>query len=326
MDKNQYQYPDGMDKVTEDYIDIGWCFVAVKTKIGRAAGAEPAAGQRKLNVKKPANSIFDGTVQGMGFRFKTKDLVVPMRLSAFNPGDLRNIVYLLTDGARRIRNIPEEYVVRQVSGEQLRNNVLQPLPIRIIGGTKDQIPQWRRDTLEQERDPEPKNGVAKTLFSSDLLAVSSGNLSLEMEEIEKDMLAIGEHFGLRGIEYDGDIAIAQKEKAAEINDLAIAGLDEMTLTVVDGDFPRSVIASENLTFAKYEMPRAQNNRKTYDSSVHGPGQERQGILISSVEIEFDKIERAVSENAQKQSTGFFIGFVVAMIGLMITIRTNARNR
>ena len=55
----------------------------------------------------------------MGFRFKSEELVVPMRLSAFNKGELRNVVYLLTDGPRKIRAIPEEYVVRQVSGIDL---------------------------------------------------------------------------------------------------------------------------------------------------------------------------------------------------------------
>jgi len=97
MDKNGYQYPKGMDKTAEAYIDDQWCFVAVKTKVGRAAGAQPKAGQRGVNTKKPANSIFDGTVQGMGFRFKSDKLVVPMRLSASNEGELRNIVYLLTN-------------------------------------------------------------------------------------------------------------------------------------------------------------------------------------------------------------------------------------
>ena len=64
-------------------------------------------------------SPVDGHVQAMGFRFKTDKLVVPMRLSAFNEGELRNIVYLLTDGPKKIRSIPEEYVMRQLPGKQL---------------------------------------------------------------------------------------------------------------------------------------------------------------------------------------------------------------
>ena len=214
MDQHKYQFPEGMEAVTDDYIKIEWCFVAVKTKVGRAGGAEPAAGQRELDTSKPANTVFDGTVQGMGFRFETAELVVPMRLSAFNDGDLRNVVYLLTDDTKRIRNIPEEYVVRQVTGRQLVKNVTDPLPLRILGGTEKDIPEGRRASIKEQRKPGPKNGVAKTLFSSDLLAVSSGNLSLELEEDEKNMLAIGEHLGLRGLEYDNEIAAAQKKSCS----------------------------------------------------------------------------------------------------------------
>ena len=134
----------------------------------------------------------------MGFRFKTDELVVPMRLSAFNAGEMRNVVYLLTEGPRKIRAIPEEYVVRQISGQQLYENVTQPLPLRIIGGTEADIPEYQRRDLPQRRNPEPKNGVARDLFAADLLAVSTGNLSLEHEEQEKELLRIGEYFGSAG--------------------------------------------------------------------------------------------------------------------------------
>ncbi len=202
MDENGYKYPEGMDKVTNEYVEVGWCFVAVKTKVGQKQAVDPQPGQRNINPKLPDGSVFDGNVQGMGFRFKTDELVVPMRLSAFNEGELRNVVYLLTDGPRKIRAIPEEYVVRQISGQQLYDNVTQPLPLRIIGGTEKDIPEYQRRDLPQRRNPEPKNGVARELFAADLLAVSTGNLSLEHEEQEKELLRIGEHFGLRGGEID----------------------------------------------------------------------------------------------------------------------------
>ena len=317
MDQHKYQYPEGMDDVTAEYIEQEWCFVAVKTKVGSKKGADPVAGQRGVNTRKPDNTVFDGTVQGMGFRFRTDKLVVPMRLSAFNGGDMRNVVYLLTDGAKRIRNIPEEYVVRQLSGEQLLHNLTHPLPLRIIGGTEKDIPEWRRQTLKEERDPEPKNGVAKILFSSDLLAVSKDNLSLEMEEDEKNMLAIGEHLGLRGIEYDNDIAAAQKKQAKEITDAAIKQVADMTLTLVDGDFPRAVVAGENLTFADYEMPAARNKRRAYDATIHGPGQVRRGRLISSAEINFDEIDEAPKRN---QYATWAVGILVFALGMFVTRR------
>ena len=170
MDDHGYRYPEGMDEVCDDYVNDRWCFVAVKTKVGQKAGADPRPGQRSANTRLPSGSSFDGHVQAMGFRFKSTELVVPMRLSAFNEGELRNVVYLLTEGPRKIRAIPEEYVMRQISGEQLIKNVTQPLPLRIIGGTEKDIPEYRRKSLKAERNPEPKNGAARDLFASDLLA------------------------------------------------------------------------------------------------------------------------------------------------------------
>ena len=326
MDQNKYQYPEGMDKVTEEYIDIGWCFVAVKTKVGSKAKADPKPGQREANPKRPANTIFDGNVQGMAFRFATDKLVVPMRLSAFNDGDMRNVVYLLSDSPKRIRHIPEEYVVRQVSGEQLVKNLTQPLPLRIIGGTEKDIPEYRRKTLKQERDPTPKNGVAKNLFCSDLLAVSSGNMSLEIEEAEKAMLAVGEHFGLRGEVYDSTIEAAQQERSAEILEGSLADLEGMTMTVVDGDFPREVIAGENLTFADYSMPAAKNNRMGYDAGLHQPGQKRDGVLITRADINFDRIDAMHCKNTESTpASGMAPLWLLSFAGLMIgMVWTNRR--
>ena len=125
-----------------------------------------------------------------------------MRLSSFNPGELRNVVYLLTDGPKKIRSIPEEYVVRQVSGEELFRNVTQPLPLRIIGGTEKDIPESYRKSLPAQRDPKPKNGAARDLFAGDLKAIAAGRLSLPHEEQEKELLRIGERLGLRGGEID----------------------------------------------------------------------------------------------------------------------------
>ena len=71
MDQHGYQYPKGMDKVCGEYIDQEWCFVAVKTKVGQKKGVDPRPGQRTVQSELPPRSVFDGHVQGMGFRFKT---------------------------------------------------------------------------------------------------------------------------------------------------------------------------------------------------------------------------------------------------------------
>ncbi|MCG8586676.1 MAG: DUF2330 domain-containing protein [Pirellulales bacterium] len=278
MDENGYRYPDGMDKVCDDYIEIDWCFVAVKTKVGQKKGVDPRPGQRTVKSKLPSGSTFDGFVQGMGFRFKTDELVVPMRLSAFNAGELRNIVYLLTDGPRKIRSIPEEYVVRQVSGKQLFRNVTDPLPLRIIGGTEADLTDWHRKWLKDQRNPVPKNGAAKELFASDLLAVAKGTLSLPHEEQEKQLLAIGERLGLRGGAIDKLNADALKKESAKTVAAGLKDLDSMTLTMVDGDFPREVLGRQNLTFAEYRMPSRRNNAVNYDAKIKRAGGVKPGIL------------------------------------------------
>ncbi|MAD80937.1 MAG: hypothetical protein CMJ50_08865, partial [Planctomycetaceae bacterium] len=50
MDDHGYKYPDGMDKPCNDYIDEGWCFVAVKTKVSEKQGVDPRPGQRTVNT------------------------------------------------------------------------------------------------------------------------------------------------------------------------------------------------------------------------------------------------------------------------------------
>lgn len=282
MDDHGFRYPNGMDDVCEEYVQDRWCFVAVKTKGGSKQSADPRPGQREVRPEMPPNSTFDGHVQAMGFRFRTDELVVPMRLSAFNAGELRNIVYLLTDGPRRIRRIPEEYVVRQIAGSQLIKNVTDPLPLRIIGGTADDLEPWQKENLPRQRDPHAKNGAAKELFAADLRAVRSGHMSLDHEEAEKELLRIGERLGLRGSEIDrlNDESLRKQRESTVAQSLQ--DLRGMILTVVDGDFPRDVLASQNLTFAAYRMPASRNLPRVYDANERGPAPKRQGIRVGSL--------------------------------------------
>ena len=315
MDQNGFIYPEGMDKVTEDYVQQGWCFVAVKTKVGNKGAIEPAPGQRHVDPTLPQGSVFDGHVQGMGFRFKSDELVVPMRLSAFNGGDMRNIVYLLTDGPRKARSIPEQFVVRQVKGSTLIKNVTQPLPLRIIGGTEKDIPDYRRKSLPEERDPAPYNAMAKELFASDLLAVETGNLSLEHEETEKELLRIGEHFGLRGPEVDRKNAEALQAKRDQTVKRGIDRLADMTLTVVDGDFPRQVIAEKNVTFENYLMPAAKNSTEFYQAPLFGPGGKKEGVLKTSF-IDWPGIQKNVR---REHVISRFVAALLLGVGLAVAL-------
>ena len=325
MDNNKFVYPKGMDKVTNEYIKEGWCFVAVKTKVGAKSDAQPRPGQRSAKPKMPDGSVFDGTVQGLGFRFKTDELVVPMRLSAFNEGELRNVVYLLSRGGKKIRAIPEEYVVRQISGKKLVENLTGPLPLRVIGGTEKDIPDYRRKTLKTERDPKPHNGQAKHLFSSDVLATTVAGLSHRHEETEKELLRIGEHFGLRGKEIDVVIQEVSGEEAEKLAATSLPQLEELTLTVVDGDFPREVLANENLRFADFEMAASRNNPLRYNTPTHGPTQKKEGTLISGylspvpfqmqkMQVSNPSFETIAAERSSKKQALFPLTFFLA-IGL-----------
>jgi hypothetical protein len=278
MDDHKYKFPTGMEAVCEEYIAMGWCFVAEKAKVGGKANVDPKPRMKDVDTKLPAGSAFDGHVQAMAFRFKVDKLILPMRLSAYNEGEMHNVVYLLTDGPKRIRSIPEEYIVRQLSGADLFRNVTDPLPLRIIGGTVGDIPPWRRQSLPQERDPTPHNGHAKDLFASDMLTVKTGKLSHQHEEDEKMLLRIGEHFGLRGPEIDKEnLASLAKAREGAVKQ-ALQDLKKMTLTIIDGDFPREVVGGQNLTFAEYKMPSRRNRTEYYEARSKQPAPRTDGTL------------------------------------------------
>jgi hypothetical protein len=328
MDQHGYKYPEGMDKPCNDYVEDGWCFVAIKTKVGQKAGVDPKPGQRTVKSKLPQGSTFDGSVQAMGFRFEVDELVVPMRLSAFNEGELRNVVYLLTDGPRKIRKIPEEYVVRQIPGERLFKNLTEPLPLRIIGGTEKDIPEYRRKTLKQERNPVPKNGAAGELFASDLLAVSSGELALPHEEREKELLRIGERFGLRGPGIDKLNTDSLAESRQKTVEKSLEQLKSMTLTVVDGDFPRELLARHNLTFAEYRMPAKRNRPESYDAKLNKPAPKKAGILkVGALATPKDDMSVAeVGPRSSRFSIGLVLSILVAVAGGAIVFRMRPGRR
>ena len=304
MEQHKYRFPDGMEGVCNDYVNDSWCFVAVKTKVNGKSGVDPRPGQRDVKTGLPAGATFDGFVQAMGFRFKTDELVVPMRLSAFNGGDLRNIVYLLTDGPRRIRSIPEEFVVRQLDGEQLVKNLTGPLPLRIMGGGVEDLNEWNYRGLAARRDPYPRNGAAKELFTSDVQSASSGEMSLRHERREKELLRIGERLGLRGPNVDRLNKAAIQEDLDKTTEAALAALKKMTLTVVDGDFPREVISSQNLTFDEFRMPGAKNSSTVYHCVQKGPQQNirKDGTLILESLPVPEKIKKQMKKGERRSSS------------------------
>ena len=283
-------------------------------------GSDPKPGQRRVNNALPKGSSFDGHVQAMGFRFKTPKLVVPMRLSTFNEGDLHNIVYVLTDKPVKIRSVPEEYVVRQVSGSELYGNVTNPLPLRVIGGTIKQIGAWQKKNLPARRNPVPHNGAARDLFASDLLAVKTGQLSHPHEEKEKMLLRIGERLNLRGPDIDKLNEGALADKREKIVAKSLADVKGMTLSVIDGNFPREVLANQNLTFASYNMPARRNSSKFYDANTKKPASNPQGGIrfigkLSSVERPSN--DEKLSSNDSRGAWSLTALLAMSVIGLVL---------
>lgn len=279
MDDNGFRYPDGMDSVVADYVASKWFFVAVKTNVGNKAGVNPRPGMRKAVSKRPSGSTFNGFVQAMGFRFKTKELVVPMRLSVFNAeGNSRNIVYALTDDPSKITGLPEGFVKRQISGLKLHQNVTNPLPLRVIGGTKKDLNPSQIANLPTLRDPTRHNGLARELFAADMLAIRKGRLVNKLEKKEKELLNIGEALGMRGRVIDDLNRAELKKERDRLGKQALGRLRGMTLTVIDGAFDRNVLAKQNLKFGRFRMAKSDNSPMKYDAVRQGPGFNQGGKL------------------------------------------------
>jgi len=267
MEDHEFRYPDGMDKVIEDYVAVSWAFVAIKAKVGAMPGVAPVPGMTGVNPKLPTGASFDGHVQGMGFRFKTESPVIPMRLSAFNEASARNLVYVLSESPVRIDGLDAGLVKRQVRGRDVWTNVNDLLPVKVVGGT---VTSAMLKQIDPQRDPTPYNGIAKELFAADILAATSGELALPFEEAEKDLLRISEGFGLRGPQIDALHGVELAQQRSDVLGDAIASLDEMTLTVLDGDFDAKYTAANNLDLVPWTMDQGQNTTANWNRQPTGP--------------------------------------------------------
>ncbi len=325
MDEHGYVYPKGMDAPCEDYVEDGWCFVAVKTRVGPKAGVDPQPGQRDTAPGLPAGGAFDGHVQAMGFRFESSELVVPMRLSAFNDGELRNVVYVLSDQPLKLAGMPETFVRRQLAGTDLLRNLRALRPLRLVGGTLEDLSLARWKQLLREREPGPVNGLAAELFASDLLAVSAERLSHPHEEHEKVLLNIGEHLGLRGEAVDRLHQDALAEERNELVEHALDALAGMTLTVIDADFPREKLATENLRFERYAMAAEANTSSSYNAPQFGaaPANEGERVEDSALPDEFRKALEDKSA-APRENNSYQLGWLLLVPGLWWALRKRLR--
>ena len=211
--------------------------MAVKTKVGGKARVDPKPGQQTVDTKLPAGSTFDGHVQAMGFRFRTPRLVVPMRLSALNPGKLHNVVYLLSDRPARIAQLSAKFVVRQIPGEKLIRSFSKPLPLRLEGGKRSDVPplQWR--ALQKLRDPTNYVASARDLFAADLLCAATGRAIFEHEVSADRLRAIGDRLGLRGRAVDGAVSQFVQGQHDAVVRQSLVGLEKVNPRGMAGAFP-----------------------------------------------------------------------------------------
>ena len=267
MDEHGFRYPDGMDDTVEDYVAQGWRFVAIKAKVGGLSGISPRPGMRDVDPELPRGARFDGYVQGMAFRFHTDTPIIPMRLSVFNGDDTHNRVFLFTEQPARLADISTGFVRRQVRGRVLHDNLTSPLPLVVNGG---ELLEHELAQIEPLRDPDPYVVAARDLLAADLMSASRGELSLPFEEQEKELLRINEALNLRGAAIDGVVAQEISQLRARAVTPALADVFEMTLSVVDGHFPRGLLMEQDLRLADYTMPSRQNRFEVWNDRKLGP--------------------------------------------------------
>jgi len=106
LTENKYAVGDEEKKLMQSYLDREWFFVAVKVTL-EAQG-------------KP----FDGRAQPMGFRFPTKEIVLPTKMASSVPKGMNFTIYVLSNGRVSLPGFQQQATVslaRPVTPEELRS-------------------------------------------------------------------------------------------------------------------------------------------------------------------------------------------------------------
>lgn len=98
----------------------------------------------------------------------------------------------------------------------------------------------------------------------------------------------------------------------------------MTLTVVDGDFPREVLGSRNLSFSEYSMPTRRNNATSYSATQHAPARNAEGKLYRDADLgAIIRAEERLARESQGGTSGSLFGGIslgLLLLGLAVSFR------
>lgn len=105
LKENHYQVHESDRTLMKHYLDLDWFFVAVK--MSPQAQGKP----------------WDGRAQPVGFRFPTKDIVLPTRMASRVPNGMAFTIYVLTNSRVSLPGFTNQTtsLARPVSGEELRS-------------------------------------------------------------------------------------------------------------------------------------------------------------------------------------------------------------
>ena len=92
-------------------------------------------------------------------------------------------------------------------------------------------------------------------------------------------------------------------------------LKQMTMTVIDGDFPRVVVGAQNLIFGEYKMPARRNSSEFYDAKDKKPAGKREGTL-----------KLGALEPPARRGSAFRLGFIImgAVVSLGVFLSLSRR--
>jgi hypothetical protein len=107
----------------------------------------------------------------------------------------------------------------------------------------------------------------------------------------------------------------------------------MTLTVIDGEFPRDVLSADNLQFSQHRMPKERNTPASYDARLFGPAPQQEGTVVResiaavlegkalpSATAVLNKFSRLIDTDADEPARFLWIPFVLVAAVVIVGVR------